>query len=344
MTQKFTYIKDFVSGDKIQDFFILAEAQMRESRNGPFWNLTLQDCSGRIEAKVWSPLSQNIPQLSSGMFIRAGGSIGTFRDKLQFTVEALDVVDERQLGLELSDYLPCSKVDPETMLQEIDYLIAEYMTYKPWKKFCRNVLKSSSIRERLLMATGAKSVHHAYIGGLLEHTLSVCKLCMSISSNYPGIDRQAVLAAAIFHDLGKAWELSGGLVNDYTDEGRLLGHIYIGLEKLEPFLAREKSLPDELKLHLKHLILSHHGEYEYGSPKRPKTPEAFVLHYADNIDAKMNTVFAELEKLEGTEKQWTPFQRYLDRYLYRAEVTPVAKDKKLEEVKDGNQCLLPLKE
>lgn len=344
MTRKFTYIKDFVEGDKVQDFFIITDAQLRESRNGPFWGLKLQDCSGVIEAKIWSPLSQSVPQLSSGMFVNVSASIGSFRDKLQLTVEVLTVVDPDNENLSLSDFLPCSEVEPEMMLQEIDYLIAEHMSYRPWKKFCRNVLKSEVIRSRLLRATGAKSVHHAYIGGLLEHTLSVCQLSMSMCKNYPRVDKQIVLAAAIFHDLGKAWELSGGLVNDYTDEGRLLGHIYIGLEKLEPFLAREKSLSDDLKLHLKHLILAHHGEYEFGSPKRPKTPEAFILHYADNIDAKMNTVFGELDKLDGSEIQWTPYQRFLDRYLYRAELTPESKDKKLEEVKDGNQCLLPLKE
>lgn len=343
MTQKFTYIKDFVTGERIQDLFIVAEAQIRESRNGPFWNLKLRDCSGDIEAKIWSPLSQSVPRLSSGMFVSAGGLVGKFRDKLQFTVETLDVVDAVQEGLDLSDFIPCSEVDSETMLQEIDYLIAEYLTYRPWKKFCRSVLRSSEIRSKLLTATGAKTVHHAYIGGLLEHTLSVCRLSMSICDNYPKVDRQVVLAAAIFHDLGKAWELSGGLANDYTDEGRLMGHIFIGLEKLEPFLSKDNSLDPELKLHFKHLILSHHGEYEFGAPKRPKTPEAFILHYADNLDAKMNTVFSELDKLEGGDSNWTPYQRFLDRYLYKAPATPESKEKQLEEAKEGNQCLLPLK-
>lgn len=343
MTQKFTYIKDLVTGERVQDIFIVADAQMRESRNGPFWNLKLQDCTGNVEAKIWSPLSQNVPKLFSGMFVRAGGMVGKFRDRLQFTVEALEVLDEQGADLEMSDFLPCSKVDGDIMLQEIDYLIAEHLTHAPWKKFCRKVLKSEEIRSRLLAATGAKTVHHAYIGGLLEHTLSVCRLCMSMCDNYPGADRQVVLAAAIFHDLGKAWELSGGLVNDYTDEGRLMGHIQIGLEKLEPFLARAKKLDPELKLHFKHLILSHHGEYEFGAPKRPKTPEAFILHYADNIDAKMNTVFSELDKLEGDDQKWTPYQRFLDRYLYKPQPTPEDREKQLEEVKDGNQCLLPLK-
>ncbi|WP_320169662.1 HD domain-containing protein [Maridesulfovibrio sp.] len=343
MSQKTTYIKDFINGERVRDIFLIGDAQLRESRNGPFWNLRLQDNSGAVEAKIWSPLSQSFRSLEPGLFVVAGGMVGSFRDKPQLTVEVMEVLDPESGVLDITDFLPASKEKPEEMLQELDFLVAEYMYHAPWKKFCRRVLRDEEIRARLLTATGAKAVHHAYVGGLLEHTLAVARLCMSICDNYPDVDRQVLLAAAIFHDLGKAWELSGGLANDYTDEGRLLGHIHIGVQVLEPFLSKSRDLDDRLKLHLKHLILSHHGEYEFGAPKRPKTPEAFILHFADNIDAKMNTIFAELEKLDEDGSDWTPYQRFLDRYLYRPYKSPDGPDSKSELKKTEAQCSLPLK-
>ncbi|SME94612.1 3'-5' exoribonuclease YhaM family protein [Desulfovibrio gilichinskyi] len=343
MSQKTIYIKDLINGLRIRDVFLIADAQVRESKNGPFWNLRLQDYSGSVEAKIWSPLSQAFTSLETGMFVIAGGMIGSFRDQPQLTIEQLEILDPDQCELEISDFLPSSHQKPEEMMQELEYMVAEHMVHPPWKKFCRKVLNDDEIHKRLLCATGAKTVHHAYVGGLLEHTLSVAKLCMSICDNYPHIDRQVVLAAAIFHDLGKAWELTGGLKNDYTDEGRLLGHIHIGVEVLEPFLQKSKDLDEKLKLHFKHLILSHHGEYEFGAPKRPKTPEAFILHFADNIDAKMNTIFAELDKLDGTDSNWTPYQRFLDRYLYKSEKSPNENNIKSDKKKSEAQCSLPLK-
>ena len=163
-------------------------------------------------------------------------------------------------------------------------------------------------------------MHHAYIGGLLEHTLSVCRLCMVISELYPQVDREILLVGAIFHDLGKAWELNAGIQRDYTDPGRLLGHILLGVEILEPFLVKTE-LPPGLKLHLKHLLISHHGEYAYGSPRRPKTVEALILHYADNLDAKVNMTSLLVDALpEGD--SWTPYQRSLERQMFRPERTP----------------------
>ena len=343
MSQKTTYIKDFINGERVRDIFLVGDAQLRESRNGPFWNLRLQDNSGTVEAKIWSPLSQSFQMIESGMFVVAGGMVGSYRDKLQLTVEVFEILNPEHNQFDITEFLPSSPEKPEEMMQELDYLIAEHMVHPPWKRFCRKVLRDEKVYGRLLTATGAKTVHHAYVGGLLEHTLTVAKLCMSICDNYPDVDRQIVLAAAIFHDIGKAWELSGGLTNDYTDEGRLLGHIYIGVEVLEPFLQKAKDLDSKLKLHLKHLILSHHGEYEYGAPKRPKTPEAFILHFADNIDAKMNTIFAELDKLEGSGSNWTPYQRFLDRYLYKPERSPDNPLSKCDIKKTEAQCSLPLR-
>lgn len=298
----------------------MAEARTGQSRNGPYWSLVLQDVSGQMEAKVWSPLSQAHPDLAAGQIVQVRAQAATYRDKCQLTIDQIEVLDPSQA--QLSDYLPPSPVDPAALLAEVEELCRRELAHKPWRALMKKILSDPEVRERLLPATGAKAVHHAYAGGLLEHTLAVARTCMALSDLYPALDRQILLVAALLHDLGKAWELTSGLACEYTDEGRLLGHIQLGLTKLEPFLAKAKDLDEGLILHLKHLIISHHGEYEFGAPKRPKTPEAFILHFADNIDAKMNTMAGAYAELEGAGASWTPFQRYLDRYLYRAPHTP----------------------
>ena len=164
---------------------------------------------------------------------------------------------------------------------------------------------------------------------------------MALCDVYPTLDRQTLLAGAIFHDLGKAWELSGGPANDYTDEGQLFGHIQLGLEKLEPFLKRCKTLDDDLKMHFKHLVTSHHGEHEFGSPIRPKTPEAFILHFADNMDAKLNIIDQAYADMAQSGQDWSPYMRYLERNVFRPAHTP--DNTKKTNGKPENQCLLPLK-
>ncbi len=344
MIAKAVYIRDISPGQTIQDVFLLAEARTGQSRNGPFWSLVLKDKSGQMEAKVWSPLSQAHPNLASGQLVQVRAQAANYRDKLQLTIDQLSVLDIAEA--DLSDFLPPSPVEPQALLTEIEDLCRRELTHKPWRSLMKKILHDEEIRARLLPATGAKAVHHAYAGGLLEHTLAVTRTCLALCDLYPHLDRQILVVAAVLHDLGKAWELSSGLSCEYTDAGRLLGHIQLGLTRMEPFLAKARELDETLILHLKHIILSHHGEYEFGSPRRPKTPEAFILHFADNIDAKLNTLAGAYADLEGTEQVWTPFQRYLDRYLYRAPHTPApdasASPKSESQKTDERFLLLPM--
>ena len=339
VTRKSQYVRDLAPGMSVDDTFLLAEANQAQSRNGPYWNLSFRDATGGVDGKIWSPKSLEYPSLESGMLCRIQGFVESYRDKNQLRVDNLIPMDGA--GLNLADYLPASSVPPEELLEAVEELIAQHMKHAPWKSLCRKVLGDEEIRQRLLSAPGAKTVHHAYVGGLLEHTLQVARACMALCDVYPDLDRQVLLAGAVFHDLGKAWELSGGLANDYTDEGRLMGHILIGQEKLEPFLNRCKNLDPRLKLHLKHLILSHHGEHDFGSPVRPKTPEAFILHFADNMDAKLNIIDQAYDEMDRNGQQWSPYLRFLERNVYRAPATPDGAKKKND--KAENQCLLPLK-
>lgn len=339
MSPKTAFVQDLAPGQPVSDLFVIAEAKQATSRNGPYWNLTLSDRSGRIEAKIWSPAAQNYPALSGGQVARVSGQVESYRDKPQVNVRELEIMSGDLDHAALAGLLPVSAVPPEELLRQLEELLKNSLAHKPWRKLCSSVLNDEGARARLLAAPGAKSIHHAYQGGLLEHTLAVCRICHAAAGLYPQLDAQALLVAAAFHDLGKAWELSGGLAQDFTDEGRLLGHIQLGIEVLEPFIRKSK-LEQELALHLKHMILAHHGELAYGSPKRPKTAEALVLHFADQMDSKLGTLASAFEQ-DAQDGSWSPYVRSLERFLYRPAPTPRPENK--NDSKEPAQCLLPLK-
>ncbi len=342
MQQATTSIRDMHDGQTIDGIFAIADARQAESRNGPYWNLTLRDATGRVGAKIWSPLSLSVPALCSGMIVRIGGKTGTYRDQLQLTVSAIDIFEDEPDADLLARLVPVSDPPPEKLLESLEDLLREHLHHRPWKNFCFKVLGDEDIRARLLTAPGAKAIHHAYVGGLLEHTLAVTRLSLELSRLYPEVDRDVLLAAAAFHDLGKAWELTGGLEQDFTDQGRLLGHIQIGLDVLAPFLAKAKNLEPELALHLKHCILAHHGELAFGSPKRPKTAEALVLHFADMIDSKLKTYNESFAEDTG-EGDWSPYVRSMERYLFKPAKTPGNDTERKQNKGPSQLCLLPLK-
>lgn len=342
-------ISAVTAGDELSSVYVVSLASLQQSRNGPYWRLELKDASGSLEAKIWSPLSLSVPSLSAGQLVRVEGHVSLYRDQLQLTVEALRVLDDEEAAaVPLEDYVPSSLRPASDMLADIERLCDDVLTHKPWKKFMRSVLSDRHIRPLLLRAPAAKSVHHAYAGGLLEHMLSVAELCMLMADHYPGLDRQTLLAAAILHDIGKIDEMQGLLVTEYTDEGRLLGHIVQGLIMLEPYL-RKSGLAPELVMHFKHLIASHHGEMEFGAAREPVTPEAFVLHYADNIDAKLAQCRGVLPPAgEGEEGMvWSPYQALLGRSVCRPVRTPEtssgarsARSEKKESRQEERQCSL----
>lgn len=280
-------IRDIKTNDEVHSVFVIGTASLQQSRNGPYWRLELRDATGSLEAKIWSPLSAAFSDLAAGQMVDVSGRTSLFRDQIQVTVDALrPLTEEERDALNLADFMPASPRPPADMLAEAEALCRAELTHGPWRDFALSVLEDDDIRARLLTAPAAKSVHHAYVGGLLEHMLSVAGLCLRMADHYPELDRQTLLAAALFHDIGKLDEMSGGLTTDYTDAGRLLGHIVQGLALLEPFLAAS-GLEPELALHFRHLIASHHGELEFGAPRQPATAEAFALHHADNVDAKI---------------------------------------------------------
>ena len=313
-------ISDLALGTEVADLFILAGAQQGQAKNGPYWRLEFRDASGGIEGKIWSPQSQNYPDLTAGIPVWVKGRVTSYRDRRELSVEAMRPLDEAETSaLELSRFIPSSPFSPTVMLEELLVLCRRELTHAPWRALIVGLLNDDEIGPGLRLAPAAKSIHHAYAGGLLEHTLSVARLCLRLADHYPHLDRQTLLAGAVCHDLGKIWELSSGLSVEYTRAGRLCGHIFLTLERLAPFIDAS-GLEPELAEHLKHLILSHHGALEFGSPRLPATAEALILHYADNIDAKLQQVRAALEEVK--ENSWSAYIPTLERFLFNAATTP----------------------
>lgn len=320
--EKGCYVKDITPASEASGIFVISHAAQAQSRNGLYWRLTLTDASGSMEAKIWHPLSTEFSELSIGLLVWVCGRAGLYRDQVQFTVEQMRALSQEESAL--ADYawlMPASPYSLDDMLDELTALIKAEFVYPPWRKLAQGFLGNQEMRAAFRVCPAAKGVHHAYVGGLLEHTLSVFKLCRRIADQYPELDRQTFLAGALFHDIGKIREFSGGLANDYTDEGRLLGHLMLGIEMLEPFL-KKSGLEEGLQRHLKHLILSHHGELEFGAVRVPHTPEAMALHYADNLDAKMAQCRGLLADLPEEGRSWSPWQATLGRPVHRAARTP----------------------
>lgn len=314
------FVSDLSLGAEVNDIFIIATAQQNQARNGPYWRIEFRDASGSIGGKIWSPLSQTYPELYPGMLVKVKGRVSSYREQLEISIENMHILsDDERSGIDLTQFIASSPLQPEDMIRELLDLADTYLSHWPWHRLIHSLIRDGEISTALRVAPAAKTMHHAYAGGLLEHTLSVARLCMRLADHYPQLDRQVLLAGAICHDLGKLWELSSGLVVEYTQEGKLLGHIFLFLERLTPFIKRS-GLDDDLAEHLKHMILSHHGSYEFGSPRLPATPEALALHYADMLDAKLQQVDRILSGLD--EQGWSPYVNSLERSLFKAKRSP----------------------
>lgn len=303
--KKKQFIQSMSNGDAVECCFLVTKAEKKISKaNTPYWDVLLQDATGAMPAKIWHPVSANIIDLSKESFVFITGIVETYNNALQLKIERLETFTERALqDIEVTEFVRSSIYPIEGMWNELIALCTDVFTYKPWYSFTINFFSDEQIMEKLKRAVAAKSMHHAYRAGLLEHMLSVAKLCKELSNHYPQIDAQMLVAGALFHDIGKLVELEGLLTTEYTTEGKLLGHITQGIELITPFM-QEAQLDEALQIHLKHIILSHHGYLEYGSPKLPQTAEAFLVHYADNIDAKMEMFRSIFANVNESEEAW----------------------------------------
>ncbi|MGL4722245.1 MAG: 3'-5' exoribonuclease YhaM family protein [Desulfovibrionaceae bacterium] len=303
------YIKDVKVNEIVSCYFLVRKAEKKTAKTGKsYWQLSLQDASASINAKIWSPLSESVSGIEEKAFIYIEGKIGSYNGVLDIAIQSVRVLDDvEKAQLDYSEFLPASVYSIDSMWTELMDICKEVFTYKPWYSFVTTCLSSEEVYPIFTTAAAAKTMHHSYRSGLLEHVLSVSKLCILLAEYYPQLDKQVLLAGAIFHDMGKILEMKTDIVTEYTTPGLLLGHLYQGIELIVPYM-NAAGLDEELQMQLKHMILSHHGCIEFGSPKDPQTAEALVLHYADNIDAKLEMFRKLFEDTQEDEAVWSARQ------------------------------------
>lgn len=306
------FIKDYKEGDRVSDIYLCKHKQAAVTKNGkPYVNVILQDKTGTVDAKVWEPNSAGIEEFDTLDYIEVYGDVNNFQGALQVNVKRARVCREGEY--DPANYLPVSRYNNDQMYKEllglIDSLENSYIKTLLQAFF----LEDEAFIKKFRRSSAAKTMHHGFVGGLLEHTLSVTKLCDYYCTRYPLLKRDLLLAAAMFHDIGKTRELSLFPENDYTDDGQLLGHIVIGCEMLDEKIRNIAGFPPVLASELKHCILAHHGEYEYGSPKKPALFEAVALNMADNTDAKLEMMTEIFGGVSDT--NWLGFNRVFESNL-----------------------------
>lgn len=312
------YIETLREGERIAGVYLCKFCQQALTKNGKaYLNVILQDRTGTIDAKVWDPNSQGIDDFEALDYIDVMGDVTSFMNALQVNVKR--VRKAREGEYDPKDYLPVSSKDIEQMYEDLKKYIAKIQNPYLQELTASYYLRDEDFIRRFKFQSAAKTVHHGFVGGLLEHTLSVTKMCDYFADNYPILNRDLLLTAAIFHDIGKTEELSAFPENDYTDAGQLLGHIMIGAEMVGERIRQIPDFPVKLGNELKHCILAHHGELEYGSPKKPALAEALALNFADNADAKLETV-TEILHAAGDNKEWLGFNRLLDSNIRKTSV------------------------
>lgn len=303
------YIKDYREGDRVFDIYLCKHKQSAVTKNGkPYENVILQDKTGTMDAKIWDPNSAGIAEFDTLDYIEVYGDVNSFQGALQVNVKRVRLCQEGEY--DPADYLPVSNRNRDEMYKELLGLIGK--TENP---YLRKLLESFFVEDEAFVkafctSSAAKTVHHGFVGGLLEHTLSVARMCEYFCGAYPILKRDLLIAAALCHDIGKTKELSLFPENDYTDDGQLLGHIVMGAEMIGEKARALPGFPPVLEAELKHCILAHHGEYEYGSPKKPAIIEAAALNLADNADAKMETFSEALQNASGT--GWLGYNRLFE--------------------------------
>lgn len=306
------YIKDYKDGDRIFDIYYCKYKSSAVTKNGKSYdNVIIQDKTGTLDAKIWDPNNAGIAEFDAGDYVEVYGEVTSYNGALQVNIKRVRLCQEGEY--DEAEYMPMSKKNIEEMYTQLLTIIKSIESPYLHKMLNAFFVEDKDFIAAFKKSSAAKTVHHGFIGGLLEHTLSVTKLCEYYCTAYPILKRDLLLTAAICHDIGKTKEISAFPVNDYTDAGQFLGHIVMGSEMVGEKIRDIEGFPPMLAMELKHCILAHHGEYEFGSPKKPALIEAVALNRADDTDAKMET-FTEI--LEATEETgWLGFNRFFESNL-----------------------------
>jgi 3'-5' exoribonuclease len=308
------WVRELRPGTEVEEVYAVRGREVRQRRaGGQFLTLTLADRTGQVAALAWEDLERIGRACTPGALVRVQGQVQRYNQNLQVVVRSavpvpLDEVDERL-------FVRSSAVDPDLMWNRLLAVVGE-VADPHLKQLLFRLLNDPDVAERLRVAPAARSMHHAYRAGLLEHTLSMTLAARQLARHYR-LAEDMVVAGAILHDLGKLWELEAGATVEYTDDGRLIGHLTMVVLRVERELAELPRFPAETRRHLLHILLSHHGEYEFGSPRRPKTPEALLVAMVDNLDAKLGGMLEAIAAAGDSGEAWTDYARILDRPIYR---------------------------
>jgi 3'-5' exoribonuclease len=308
---KSPYVSELEPNQVITGTFLVSHKDVRQKKTGePYLSLTLSDRTGDLDAKMWDNAAEALATFERDSFVRVKGMLQVFQNRPQLTVHKIQPVADNEI--DASDYFPVSRRDRAEMFQELQGWIAG-MSNVHLKALLEAIFADESVALAYRTAPAAKSVHHNWIGGLIEHVLSLCRLAKFAAGHYASIDFDLLLAGVILHDLGKIHELSYARSFGYTTEGQLLGHIMIGMRMVDEKIGAIPDFPAPLRDLLLHMILSHHGQLDFGSPKVPVFPEALLLHLLDNMDSKMECMRALVEKDQTVEGVWTGYSSALER-------------------------------
>jgi len=310
------FITDFREHDLIVGHYFCKSKQSLKTRAGKtYYSLKLQDKTGMADAKVWE-LTKDIQDFDEGDMIKIDASVLSYNNEIQVKVNKIRRSTPGEYVL--ADFIPSTTKDVEKMYGQVVGIIKSIQN-PHLKALLENILVKDEARANALKThSAAKQMHHGYMGGLLEHTVSVAQICDFVGARYDYVNRDLLLTGALLHDIGKIYELSPMPYNEYTDDGQMLGHIIIGVEMIAAEVAKIEGFPHTLASLVKHIIISHHGEFEFGSPKLPATTEATIIHYADNMDAKVKTI-EELFDSDTSPGPWVGYHKALARYIRKSE-------------------------
>jgi 3'-5' exoribonuclease len=322
---KSPYVKEVEANQVISTFFLVQNKEIRQKKSGePYLSLSLGDRTGELDAKMWDNVVEVMETFDRDDFVKVKGIIQVFHNRPQLTIHKMRRVGDHEV--EFADYFPASERHPDEMLAELRE-IAAGMKNAHLRGLVLALIDDPEIAQRYKIAPAAKQIHHAYLGGLIEHVLSLCGMARLAASHYRGIDLELLLTGVILHDIGKIYELSYTRGFSYTTEGQLLGHISIGMRLVADKLSQMPDFPPRLRTLVEHMILSHHGHLEYGSPKVPQFPEAMLLHYLDDLDAKMESMRVLVDRDRQVEGLFTAYNASMERSILKKakflEETPV---------------------
>lgn len=309
-------VKDLVPKQEVQSVFMVKHLAVAEARDGKkYLNMILTDATGDLESRSWNNAEEIFADFEKGNFAQVTGKTNIFNGKKQFIIQ--DITKVQKSDVNMDDFIHKASRGSDEMYEELLTLVKGLKDVYI-RDLLVNIISDQEISRRLKKWQAGKSIHHAYVGGLLEHILSCANLAIRLSPVY-GVNESYVVAGAVLHDLCKIYELTDDVNVEYTEEGKLVGHLVKGVEILDRYAYRIKDFPYQMKLHLKHILLSHHGEYEYGSPKIPQTSEAMLVHMIDLMDSKMHS-FETVKRTDNNVGHWSSYVKHLDRIVFKGEL------------------------